>query len=218
MSDWIINFLAILPAIIIAISFHEYAHAKVAIKLGDPTPKLQGRDTISPVSHIDPIGFICLIIAHFGWGRPVQIDPRNFKNPLKGQMLVSLAGPLMNLLIAFVTLIIINIIDATGIMIGLSDTIASAISLIVTYIVLINISLCVFNLLPLPNFDGSKILLYFLPAKAKFKYLELEKYGPVIFLIIVLTPIPELVISPILNWILAGMQFIISLPINLLGL
>lgn len=210
-----VEILAIIPAVVIAISLHEYAHAKMAIKLGDNTPKLQGRDTINPLSHIDIFGFICLMIAHFGWGRPVQIDIRNFKKPLRDQMLVSLAGPIMNLIVAFVTLVIMNIISITGVLMGLSNNVAFVIESIITYIVLINVSLCIFNLLPLPNFDGSKILLYFLPLKAKINFLKLEKYGFIIFFIIVLTPIPELIITPILSYVLSGMQFLIELIIGI---
>lgn len=210
-----VEILSVIPAVVIAISLHEYAHAKMAIKLGDDTPKLQGRDTINPISHIDIFGFICLMIAHFGWGRPVQIDIRNFKKPLRDQMLVSLAGPVMNLLVAFVTLIIMNILNISGVLMGMSENIAFIIEIIMTYIVLINVSLCIFNLLPLPNFDGSKILLYFLPLKAKINFLKLEKYGFIIFFIIVLTPIPELIITPILNYVLSGMQFLINLVIGI---
>ncbi len=210
-----LDILSVIPAIIIAISLHEYAHAKTAIKLGDNTPKLQGRDTINPLAHIDPFGFICLLIAKFGWGRPVQIDVRNFKKPLKDQMLVSLAGPVMNLIVAFVTLIILNILVLTNAFDLMSKNLAIVIETIITYIVLINISLCVFNLLPLPNFDGSKILLYFLPLKAKLNFLKLERYGFIIFLIIVMTPIPELIITPVLEFVLSGMQFLINLVIGI---
>ena len=217
MDNWLITMLATLPAIIIGISFHEYAHAKMAIKLGDPTPKMQGRDTLSPLSHMDPIGFICLLIAHFGWGRPVQIDPRYFKNPLKDQMIVSLAGPVMNLIIAFVSLIIWNIVGISGILAGLSGTLAFAIDTILECMVIINISLFIFNLLPLPNFDGSKILLYFVPDKWKIHMLNIEKYGFLIFLVIVLAGIPQYIIMPLLHAILALMQTIISIPFSIFG-
>lgn len=217
MDNWLITMLATLPAIIIGISFHEYAHAKMAIKLGDPTPKMQGRDTLSPLSHMDPIGFICLLIAHFGWGRPVQIDPRYFKNPLKDQMIVSLAGPVMNLIIAFVSLIIWNIVGISGILAGLSGTLAFAIDTILECMVIINISLFIFNLLPLPNFDGSKILLYFVPDKWKIHMLNIEKYGFLIFLVVVLAGIPQYVIMPLLHAILALMQTIISIPFSIFG-
>lgn len=210
-----VEILSVIPAVVIGISLHEYAHAKMAIKLGDNTPKLQGRDTINPISHIDILGFICLMIAHFGWGKPVQIDIRNFKKPLRDQMLVSLAGPVMNLIVAFVTLIIMNILMLTGALMALPTNLSYVLETIITYIILINISLCIFNLLPLPNFDGSKILLYFLPLKAKINFLKLEKYGFIIFLIIVITPIPEYVITPILNYVLSGMQFLIGLVIGI---
>lgn len=215
MDNWLFDVLAILPAIIIGISFHEFAHAKMAIKLGDPTPKMQGRDTVSPLSHIDPIGFLCLLLAHFGWGRPVRIDPRYFKNPLKDQMIVSLAGPVMNLIIAFVSLLILKIIGITGILTSMTETVAFAVDIILQYMVIINISLFIFNLLPLPNFDGSKILLYFVPDKWKVHMLNLERYGFIIFLVIVLTPIPQYVITPILEGILNGMQYIISVPFSI---
>jgi len=214
----LIDILYILPAVVIAITFHEYAHAKVAIKLGDDTPKLQGRDTINPLTHIDIFGLICLMLAHFGWGRPVQIDPRNFKKPLKGQMLVSLAGPVMNLIIAFVSLIIHYVLLISGALTVFSANTAEAIIGVVDGIVLINISLCIFNLLPLPNFDGSKILLYFLPNKWKFKFLGLEKYSFLILLLIILTPIPEYIITPILMSVLNGMQYLIELVLALFGI
>ena len=215
MDNWLFDALAILPAIIIGISFHEFAHARTAIKLGDPTPKMQGRDTLSPLSHIDPIGFLCLLLAHFGWGRPVRIDPRYFKNPLKDQMIVSLAGPVMNLIIAFVSLLILKIIGITGILTSMTETVAFAVDIILQYMVIINISLFIFNLLPLPNFDGAKILLYFVPDKWKVHMLNLERYGFIIFLVIVLTPIPQYVITPILEGILNGMQYIISVPFSI---
>ena len=123
MEQWILETLAILPGIIIGISFHEFAHAKTAVKLGDDTPKMQGRVTLNPIKHIDIIGLICLIIAHFGWGKPVQINPYNFKKPFRDQMLVSLAGPVMNLLLAFVTLVIWGILYISGLFNGLSENV-----------------------------------------------------------------------------------------------
>lgn len=214
----LLDILYILPAVVIAITFHEYAHAKVAIKLGDDTPRLQGRDTINPLTHIDIFGLICLMLAHFGWGKPVQIDPRNFKKPLKGQMLVSLAGPIMNLIIAFISLIIFDLFDVTSILSGVSANMKEAIMGVVYGIVIINISLSIFNLLPLPNFDGSKILLYFLPYKWKIKFLELEKYSFIILLLIILTPIPEYIITPILNIVFNGMQYLIGIVLSLIGI
>lgn len=214
----LLDILYILPAVVIAITFHEYAHAKVAIKLGDDTPRIQGRDTINPLTHIDIFGLICLMLAHFGWGKPVQIDPRNFKKPLKGQMLVSLAGPIMNLIIAFISLIIFDLFDVTSILSGVSANMKEAIMGVVYGIVIINISLSIFNLLPLPNFDGSKILLYFLPYKWKIKFLELEKYSFIILLLIILTPIPEYIITPILNIVFNGMQYLIGIVLSLIGI
>lgn len=211
----LIGMLASLPAIIVGLSFHEFAHAKMAIKLGDPTPKMQGRDTLSPLSHIDPIGFLCLLVAHFGWGRPVQIDPRYFKDPFKGQMLVSLAGPVMNLIIAFISLIVYNIVLASGVLVTMGDVGIEVVRLILEYMVIINIALFIFNLLPLPNFDGSKILMYFVSDKWKMRLLNMEKYGLIIFLIIVITPVADYVISPILITVFNIMQYIINIPLSI---
>ena len=211
----ILDMLMIIPAIIIGISFHEYAHAMAAIALGDNTPKAQGRDTLNPIAHIDPIGFICLLIAHFGWGRPVQIDVRNFKKPLRDQMLVALAGPVMNLVISFVSLIIYNIVLNLNLLNGLNETVALMIDAVLTYMVIINVSLFIFNLLPLPHFDGTKVLMYFLPTKGQIVLLKLERYSFIVFLLIILTDIPELIVTPILFGILNGMQWLINLVIGL---
>ena len=158
-----------LPGVIVAITFHEFAHAFVADKLGDDTPRRQGRLNLNPLSHIDPVGFFMLIFAHFGWGKPVEINPANFnrKRSMSAQeALVALAGPVMNLIIAIVLTIILFaittftptfILSTTGMLIGL--TLQMAIS--------VNIGLGVFNLIPLPPLDGSKILMHFLPYNAK---------------------------------------------------
>lgn len=156
-----------LPAVIIAMTFHEFAHAWVATKLGDDTPKIQGRLNLNPMSHIDPIGILCLIIVGFGWGRPVQINPRNFDGKYsisKAEAMVASAGPIMNFILAFIFLIIFKIVDMN---ISQITTQTNLIKAIISYIVLINIGLGVFNLIPIYPLDGSKILNHFISYRAK---------------------------------------------------
>ena len=148
------------PAVIIAITFHEFAHAWMADKLGDTTPRSQGRLTLNPTSHLDPVGFVLLMFAHIGWGKPVQINPNNFtSNKSKGtcEALVSLAGPLMNFIIAIVLSFVYVIIDINNY--NFYDTsIGSIVDILLQVTIVVNIGLGVFNLIPLPPLDGSKII------------------------------------------------------------
>jgi len=153
----LVTTLLTLPGIIIAISCHEFAHAYTAYKLGDVTPKYQGRLSLRPDKHIDLFGFMLLLVAKIGWGRPVEINPRNFKDPSKGEMLVSLAGPITNFIIAFLTLIIMGVLEITGVYNSLGIIAHGIITSILSSCFFINISLGVFNLIPLPPLDGSKI-------------------------------------------------------------
>ncbi len=192
MGSWIIDLIVSLPAILWAITVHEFAHGYVAYKLGDPTPKLQGRLTLNPFVHLDVLGFIALILAHFGWAKPVVVNPRNFVKlgPRWGEVLVAFAGPLANFVSAFLSVLLLKYFPFSYLPISLSEPLV----LIFKYSVFINVAFGIFNLLPIPPLDGSKILEAFLPYNLYLKFKELEPYGPIILLI--------LVISPVLNWIL----------------
>ena len=156
-----------LPGVIVAMTFHEFAHAWVATKLGDDTPRLQGRLNLNPMSHIDPIGLICLTLLGFGWGKPVQINPRNFDGKYslsKAEAMVAAAGPIMNFIIAFIFLIIYGIFVLTiNTYTATTDIIVS----ILISIISVNIGLGVFNLIPIYPLDGSKVLSHFLPYRAR---------------------------------------------------
>ena len=151
------------------------------INFGDDTPRLQGRLNLNPLSHIDPIGFVFLIVARFGWGKPVQIDPRNFNGKYslsKAEAIVAAAGPIMNFILAFVFLIIYYILfPVTKIAASLSIQWQQVIAQIVRYTVTINIGLGVFNLIPVPPLDGSKILMNFLPARGKNGFMIINNYS-----------------------------------------
>jgi len=150
----ILDKLIILPGILLAISIHEFSHGYVAVKLGDDTPKIQGRMTLNPLKHIDPLGFICLLLVGFGWAKPVMIDSRNFKNPRRDDLLVSIAGPISNFIMAFIFVGIMRLMDMFLPVTATTKIIWSVLSGTVS----INLVLMVFNLLPIPPLDGHHIL------------------------------------------------------------
>ena len=186
-----------LPAIIIGLTFHEYAHGWVAYRLGDRTAEMQGRLTINPVAHLDPVGFILLLLAGFGWAKPGPVNPYNFKCDLKqGMMLVSLAGPATNFLLAVVSAVV------WGMFAGLQ---LAYFSDIMINMIWINVILAIFNLIPIPPLDGSKILAGLLPGRQDWLN-QLESYGPILLIILVFFGFRflSILINPIAN-ILVGL-------------
>ena len=208
-TEGIFDLLLSVPAVLLAITVHEFGHAFAAYKLGDDTPLRQGRLSLNPFDHVDPLGLAMLLFAHIGWGKPVQIDPRNYNRNIsveKADAIVSFAGPLMNFITAIVfALIYCAIIKFAGTAFLMSN-IGIIIIAIVSYIVTMNIGLGVFNLIPLPPLDGSKIFLPILPYNAKSWFIEHEQIFYFIFLIIWITGIAGRLISPIIgqmtSWIL----------------
>lgn len=183
-----------IPAIIIAFAFHEFAHAFVADKLGDDTPRLQGRLTLSPLVHLDPIGLIMIILSGFGWAKPVQVNPRNFKNYKRDDTLVSVAGPLSNLAIAVVFGLIIKILSMTNMFVILGDEVGKNLLLILAKIIEINVVLFVLNLLPIPPLDGSSILEN-LTNIDKFDFYQLiKRYSFIIIIILLMTNVLDYII------------------------
>jgi len=199
--------LMMLPGLVLALTFHEYAHAKMADKLGDPTPEDQGRLTLNPMAHMDPMGTICLLFAGFGWGKPVQVNGAYFRNPARDNMLVALAGPVMNFILAFVLFIILAFISIFA---PATSSVWAIVSVIVLYAASLNISLGVFNLLPVPPLDGSKIFAYFLKGKAREFLYTLENYSWIIIMILFITEIPSYIVGPIAGWITTGMITLIN--------
>jgi Zn-dependent protease len=174
-----LDFLMLAPAILFALTIHEYAHGWVADKLGDPTARYAGRLTLNPLSHLDPLGTMMLFLVHFGWAKPVPVDPGFFKNPKRDMMWVSLAGPAANILSALVLGWMIRLLVGIGVHVGIF-------LVILQYGVMINIVLAVFNLIPIPPLDGSKILMGLLPPEQAFRFQQLERKGPLILLGILL--------------------------------
>lgn len=181
------------PAVLFAIAFHELGHAFVAYKLGDPTPKYQGRLTLNPLAHLDPIGAIMLLIFRVGWAKPVMINPQYFKNRKQGTLLVSLAGPLANVLLSWVFYNLLKFVP--NLVSNLSF--ARSLYLFLLVNVQINLGLAAFNLIPIPPLDGSKILAGFLPVRLEYKFSRLAPYGPIVLIILLITGWAQLIMNPI---------------------
>jgi len=191
-AQWLMNTLLLLPAIVIAITFHEFMHAYSAYKLGDMTPKAQGRVTLNPISHIDPVGIIVLIFVGFGWGRPVQVNPYAFKkNRRAANLVVDVAGVAMNFVIAFVVtaIRIIAILHFGLVPNGVLDT-------ILNNIILINFILMIFNLLPIPPLDGFGIITEIFDLRRFSWYRPLYDNGFFILLILIIFGLLGRILQP----------------------
>lgn len=197
------------PGVLIAITFHEFAHGFAAYKLGDNTAKMEGRLSLNPLDHLDPIGTLMLLFAGFGWGKPVHVNPRNYTRKIsmeKGEAIVSIAGPAMNLILAIAfTLIYYAIYKFAGIAF-ITSTVGSIIMLLISSTIAINIGLGVFNLIPLPPLDGSKIIMPFLPYNAKQWFRNNEQIFYIVFVVIWITGIAGLIISPAISGISTGIM------------
>jgi len=187
-------FFIIVIGLVLAITIHEFAHAFVADKLGDPTPRYQGRVTLNPMAHLDPLGTMAMLFTRFGWGKPVQYDPYNLKEPLRDTALIAIAGPLSNILVAALISILIHLLP-------LPDMIISAL----VQILFINLSLAIFNLIPIYPLDGSKIILILLPKETAYEYEQvMHQYGMFILLMMILPiwngiSVVSTLVSPVLN-------------------
>ncbi|UWG96282.1 site-2 protease family protein [Dehalobacter sp. DCM] len=191
----LIQTLYILPGIIIGFTFHEFAHAQVAVWLGDDTPRLQGRLSLNPRVHIDIIGLILIIFARFGWAKPVEVNPNNFKNKTRDDILVSLAGPVMNILVAicfFILVRVVGLIPGTILEAGTATILAD----ILDYGAYMNVVLAVFNLVPVPPLDGSSILFGLLGWRYREIYYRLQQMSWIILLVLIFTGIISFIIGP----------------------
>ena len=188
------NILAIIagiPGLLIALVIHEYAHAQVADWMGDDTPRMMGRLTLNPVAHIDPVGLMMLLVARFGWAKPVMINPGNFRNWRKGEICVALAGPVSNLITGFIALVV-QLIFAK-----LNLFTSTALPMVLQLIVLYNVNFAIFNMLPLPPLDGSRVLMCFLPTEWSYKLAGIERYSFLILIALMMTPVFTYILIPL---------------------
>ena len=205
-----------IPGVLIAITFHEFAHGFAAYKLGDNTAKNEGRLSLNPLDHLDPIGTLMLLFAGFGWGKPVHVNPMNYTRKMsmeKGEAIVSVAGPLMNILLAFIFAIIYALIYKFAGLEFIESTVGYIIMMLISYTISINIGLGVFNLIPLPPLDGSKIIMPFLPYNAKQWFRNNEYIFYIVFVVIWITGIASWIISPAITAISNGIMNLVGLII-----
>lgn len=188
----------VVVTLIIAFSVHEFAHALVAYKFGDSTAKNQGRLTLNPMKHLDPLGTILIFIAGFGWARPVPVNRFFFKNPRLAGILVSIAGPLSNLLLASLAYLAWYGMLAFG----LGESVGMNLIDFFNIFIQLNMVLFVFNLLPFPPLDGYRIVEDLVPADVRPRLTQYESYGALIFLILVITPLDRYTIHPIMNTVI----------------
>ena len=214
----LLSFVISIPGILIAITFHEFAHAFAADRLGDDTPRRQGRLNLNPFKHLDPFGTIMLVFAGFGWGKPVEINPRNFNRDIslsKAEAIVAAAGPIMNFIIA----IVFEIISCCIMKFAPSFYFTNAgiiVNSILSSIVITNLGLGIFNLIPLPPLDGSKVLGGFLPYNARNWMYSHSHIFVIIFIALWFVGILCSIISPIITWAYNGLEYICASAFGLI--
>ena len=181
------------PALLLAVTVHELAHALVADRLGDPTARRLGRITLNPLPHIDPMGAICLVLAGFGWAKPVPVDARNFRHPVRDMFWVAVAGPIANFLAAFGAIVVYLWLRPSGILPG-------PVLIALGAVFSLNLALGIFNLIPLPPLDGGHFLPYLLPRAAAGFLRSLERYGMLILLVLVFSGVTGRIVKPVMDW------------------
>ena len=187
-----------IPAVLLALSVHEYAHAYAAYKCGDPTARNLGRMTLDPVKHLDPLGTICLLLFRFGWAKPVPVNSRNFKHARRDNVIVSLSGIIANFIMSFVAFAIFFIVYY---ILGFRNEIFEN---IMGPVITLNITLGIFNILPIPPLDGFQFLNSFLPYKASGVINVLQRYGFIILLILILTGVTGLILGAFTEWLIGA--------------
>ena len=198
--------LSTLVVIFLTLPIHEFAHGFAATKLGDPTPRYQGRLTINPFAHIDYVGALCILLFGFGWAKPVGVNAYNFKKPKRDMAITAFAGPLSNLIVALIALILANLMIVLTNSIGFSYVLA-----FFWYIAQINVSLAVFNLIPIPPLDGSRILFAVLPDKYYYKLMRYERYIYLALILLIVTGALDIPLSVITNFVFGLLTWIVNL-------
>ena len=225
-----------LPIVLIALSFHELAHGFVAMKLGDNTAKNLGRLTMNPLKHIDIIGFISMVLFHFGWAKPVPIQSRNFRKPRRDMALTGLAGPVSNIILAIISVLLLRLVMLImgvampneinlcikALFLGSFSSISASVPFIIMSIisymlylgVILNLSLALFNLIPIPPLDGSRIFYVFRPANLYFGIMKYEQYiSMAMFLLLMFTDIVTYPLSIAIDWLVNGLCTLTAMPL-----
>lgn len=217
-SMLLIQAASILFVVFCTMPVHEYAHAWMAVRLGDDTPRLSGRLTLRPMAHIDPIGAIMIFLVGFGYAKPVRVNIHNLKNGRKSFALVAIAGPLSNLVMALIFYFCDAVVDAINFnVVSMPVAVYTVLSLFFGFAASINVSLAVFNLLPIPPLDGSRILNLLLPSKYYYKIMRYERYIMIGLFVLLWTGILSTPLSLLAGFVSYGLEWIARLPFTLIG-
>lgn len=207
----IMNLMARVFVVFCTLPIHEYAHAYVATKFGDDTPRLKGRLTLNPLAHLDVMGALMIFLVGFGYAKPVPVNPRRFKNLRGGLALTALAGPLSNIIMAIIFMLLANVFNVA--MIYTNGMIVTQVAMLFfTFAAQINVSLAIFNLIPIPPLDGSKIVSLFIPAKYYYKILQYERYIIISVFALIVFGVLDIPLSFLTRYAMQGISWLTSLP------
>jgi len=204
------------PITLIALTGHEFAHAWVSSKLGDPTPRYEGRLSLNPMVHLDLIGTILMVFTGFGWAKPVSVNPMYYKDRKKGMALTAIAGPCANLIMAFLGVLLGTILLIAGSYLGWSDGVLSLINFIFYLFAFRNLCFMVFNLIPIPPLDGSKVLGLIIPNRTYYNILQYERYAIILIMFLSLTGAFDLIIGTGVNAVYSVIANIVSNIVSLI--
>lgn len=207
----VILFLARVFVVFCTLPVHEYAHALVADKLGDKTARLSGRLTLNPMAHIDILGAVMILFVGFGYAKPVPVNPRNFKNPKKGMALTALAGPFANILMAVIFMFLSNVFSLFG-----NSIFVQAFYIFFTFAASINVGLAVFNLIPIPPLDGSRVLELIIPDRYYYKFARYERYIVIGIFVLIILGVLDAPLAFLQNHLYSALNYVVSLPFRLI--
>jgi len=212
LTSVLIYILSTLTVVFLTLPVHEFAHGWAATRLGDYTPRYQGRLTLNPLAHIDYIGALCILLFGFGWAKPVQVNSRNFDNPRRDMAITAAAGPAANIIMAFIALLLGNLCY----IIPVNHSVVIYVYLFFLYVADINIYLAVFNLIPIPPLDGSRILSAFLPPKYYYKLMQYERYLFILVMALIWSGVLDRPLDFLSSGIMNGLSFVAGLPFKMI--